>query len=278
MARAQRSTTNNRREPKSRDNLPARQQDNVYTAFAGRAGSAGAVIFAKFNGNNGDFTYGTNPAKELEPGTEILVDMSQAVRHGWICWKESQVVDETMVPITEGSPPSEHDLPDHGPYAKEGDGWKQQVSLRFRLPDTGEELELKMTSRAGIRGVGGLCKEYGAQFRDHGPEDLILVALDSKSYTPKDKSYGRKYAPVFEIVEFIDPDKAGEMLGLAAPDDEDEDAEDQAQLADDSSEEDEGKIPVDDDEEEQDDDPPAKQEAPSASSRRPSRGRRAKKV
>lgn len=288
MARADRNTT---REVATRPTTAvARQSDNVFTMTAAALGSdGGGVIYGKFNGNNGDFTYGTNPAKELEPGTAVLVDMQQAVRRGWICWKDGSVVDERMVLITQGNPPREDELPDKGPYTKKDDGWKEQVSIRFKIFETGEEIELKMTSRAGIRGVGALCKAYGAEFRDHEPDSLIVVVLDSKGYTPKDKSYGRKYAPIFEIDEFISPDEAAERLGLPAGDD--DDAEEggkgeapwEPQGGSDENVQDEGEIPVEDDEDEGDapqDAPPVRQEAPQVSDRRSraAGGRRSKRV
>lgn len=285
MARAERTTT---REVATRPTTAvARQSDNVFTMTAAALGSdGGGVIFGKFNGNNGDFTYGTNPAKELEPGTAVLVDMQQAVKRGWICWKDGSVVDERMVLITQGNPPREDELPDKGPYTKKDDGWKEQVSIRFKLFETGEEIELKMTSRAGIRGVGALCKAYGAEFRDHDPDSLIVVILDSKGYTPKDKSYGRKYAPIFEIDEFISPDEAAERLGMPGDDDAGEDAEQGAPWKDEGDSgdvQDEGEIPVQDDEDEGDarrDAPPVRQEAPQVSDRqtRVAGGRRSKRV
>ena len=292
MARAARNTENRQVAPRTTTAV-ARHGDNVFTSTAAALGSdGGGVIFGKFNGNNGDFTYGTNPAKELEPGTAVLVDMQQAVKRGWICWKDGEVKDERMVLITQGNPPREDELKDHGPYTKKDDGWKEQVSIRFKLFETGEEIELKMTSRAGIRGVGALCKAYGAEFRDHEPDALIVVVLDSKGYTPKDKSYGRKYAPIFEIDEFISPDEAAERLGLpaggdaAAEDDgEDNGAPWEQQEGGDGAVQDEGEIPTlaedaEDDDADQKDAPPVRQEAPQVSDRRSraAGGRRSKRV
>lgn len=280
-ARASRNTTAGREVAVRKTTAVARGADNPFTAAAAALGSdGGSYAFGKFNGNNGDWTYGSNPAKEIEPGSRILIDMNQGVRRGWICWKAGEVKDERMVLVSQGNPPSEDQLTDHGPYEKKDDGWKEQVSVRFRLLDNGDEVELKMTSRAGVRGVGALCRGYGAQFRDYDADSLIVVEIDSKEYTPKDKSFGRKYAPVFEIVEFISPDQAAELLGDVDAGEE-EGTSEEAPWAGDKAPvtvEDEGEIPVQDDDEGDDvqDAPPVQRTAPSVSVR--PQGRRSKRA
>lgn len=277
MARATRNTTG--REVAPRENRAvATMGDNPFAAAAAACGSdGGGVIFGKFNGNNGDFTYGSNPPKEIPAGSRILVDMNRGAKRGWICWKDGAVVEERMVLLVEGAPPQESALPDHSPYSKKDDGWKEQVSLRFRLLDTGEEIELKMTSRAGIRSFGSLCKEYGAVFRDYEKDDLILVVLDSNSYMPKDKSFGRKYAPIFELSEFVTPDEAAELLGEVDTSDDDEASPEETVEETTTEAKDEGVIPTlpeDEDEQQQQDEPPVQQAAPRAQSG----GRRSKRV
>lgn len=195
----------------TRGGVPATVGDNPWTRFASESGSGG-INFLKFNGNTGEYSYGS-PVKTLAVDTECAVDMRIGVRKGWICWKEGKVVDEIMVVITEGNPPARHQLQDHGPYSKTEDGWKEQASLQLRDLATGDEFEFKTTSKSGIRAIGGLCKAYGAEFRDHDPEDLVVVTLGSNSFIPKDKSYGRKHAPVLEIVEWLTPDQADEIFG-----------------------------------------------------------------
>jgi hypothetical protein len=270
-------TTAPREGAKRPNTAVARRVDNPFTAAAAALGSdGGGVTFGKFNGNNGDFTIGSNPVVELPAGTLVLLDMERAVKRGWICWKEALVVDETMISITQGNPPREDELEDHSPYVKKDDGWKEQVSIRFKVLETGDEVELKMTSRAGIRGIGALLKAYGAEFRDHDPNALIVVELDALRYTPKDKSFGPKYAPILQIKEFISPDEAAKRLGITDDDDDDDDdAEDQAVAA-----SDEGVIPVDDDDDDDGDvdadAPPVRQEAPQVQER--GNGRRTRRI
>jgi hypothetical protein len=182
--------------------------------FAAAAAAMGAQEgnFLKFNGNSGDFTYGQKD-DELPHGTQLAADMIGFSR-GWICWKDGEVEDEINVPILQGEPPLEHTLPDHGPYTKHDDGsedgWVEQAKINFRDVETGEAYIYKATSKSGRRALGSLLKDFSKQFHLHDGETPV-VEISGLSYTPKDKKLGKKYAPVFKIVGWLNAVEMGEL-------------------------------------------------------------------
>jgi hypothetical protein len=171
-------------------------------ASAGDDLGAQGGIFMKFNGNTGDFTAGQDQ-DDVPHGTQLAALMDGFAR-GYICWKNSEVVDEIMVPVLEGKPPHEGDLEDHGPYEKYDDGtedgWSEQAKLVFRSVATGEDLTFKTTSKSGLRALGALSKDYGRLFRSH-PDEYPIIEVGATEFTPKNnKKIGKKYAPSFRIV------------------------------------------------------------------------------
>jgi hypothetical protein len=188
-------------------------------AAAAAALGAGEGNFLKFNGNTGDFTYGQKD-EELPHGTQLAADMLNFAR-GWICWKDGEVEDEIMVPILKGEPPLEHTLPDHGPYEKHDDGsedgWAEQAKIGLRDVETGETYLYKTTSKSGRRALGQLLKDFSKLHRMH-PGETPVVEISGQSYTPKDKKLGKKFAPIFKIVGWMnDADLAQLDEGSDAP-------------------------------------------------------------
>lgn len=157
-------------------------------------------VYLKFNGNTGDFTFGSDQ-DELQTGTELVAVMDSIAR-GWICWNDSEVIDEVMVSILDGQPPSEKELEDHSPYASDDDGWSEQIRIVFKDVESGETYTFKTSSRAAMRAVGSLMKDYSRQFKNH-PDELPVVEIGSTSYIPKEKKHGKKHAPTFKIVSWM---------------------------------------------------------------------------
>lgn len=180
-----------------------------YAAAANALGGSDAK-YLKFNGNSGEYTHGKEQ-DELPHGSKLAVNMAQ-FRRGWICWKEGNVVQEIMVPVSEGLPPSQSDLPDHGPYvvtAEQKDGWSEQAAIDLRDITTGAEYTLKVTSKSGLRGLGTLLKDFIKAYKAH-PDELPVVELGSSTFMPKQKSFGKKHAPKLTIVEWVNE---AELLG-----------------------------------------------------------------
>lgn len=188
-------------------------QESAYDPFASAANdmAGSSAIYAKFNGNSGEFSYGAQ-SEEVEAGERMAANVVGA-RRGWICWKESEVVEEIMVPILEGRPPAEHTLTNHGPYEKHADGtedgWSEQFSIAFRLlgeAHDGVEITYKSSTKSAMRPFGDLLKQFSREYKNN-PGKVPIVEFGKGSYMPKEKKHGKKYFPTFKIVEWIDEDE-----------------------------------------------------------------------
>jgi len=188
-------------------------QGSTYDPFARAADdmAGSSSIYAKFNGNSGEFTYGSN-ATEIEAKERMAANVA-GMRRGYICWKESEVVEEIMIPIIDGPPPAENTLTDHGPYEKHPDGtedgWSAQSSITLRLlgeDHDGVEITYKTSTKSAQRPLGDLIKQYSRAYKDH-PGCIPIIEFDKGSYMPKEKKHGKKYFPQFKIVDWIDEDE-----------------------------------------------------------------------
>lgn len=188
-------------------------QDSAYDPFAAAASDmgGGSAIYAKFNGNSGEFTYGAQ-AEEVEVG-ELMAANVAGARRGWICWKDSEVVEEVMTPIAEGSPLRKDQLTDHGPYTKHEDGtedgWSEQFSIEFRLlgeSHDGVEITYKTSTKSAMRPLGDLIKQYSREYKNN-PGKVPIVEFSKGDYMPKEKKHGKKYFPKFRITDWIDEDE-----------------------------------------------------------------------
>jgi hypothetical protein len=172
--------------------------------------------FLNFNGNTGEITFGSE-SNSLGDNSSVVADlMGMAV--GWICWKNSEPVEEVLVPVTQGKPPLEHELKDHGPY---GDGWREAISLPMIVESVagdpnhefvGTKLLFKTSTGGAVRSTKKLSGAFGKLFREHLGE-MPIVEISTESYTPRDKKFGKKYAINFKIVDWIDEVGLAEIVG-----------------------------------------------------------------
>ncbi|MCH8112997.1 MAG: hypothetical protein IH905_13765, partial [Proteobacteria bacterium] len=99
------------------------------------------------------------------PDEEALEDHEAAFAmhtfaHGFVCWKDGDVVDEKMVLVASGElRPLFDELPDHGPYEND-DGWVGTASIQLRLLKTDEEFLYRPSSRGGLNALAGLARKY----------------------------------------------------------------------------------------------------------------------
>jgi hypothetical protein len=178
---------------------------NAYDPFAQAGEEMGGsnAQYLKFNGNSGEFTFGAEQ-EELVAGTKLAVDMN-SFRRGFICWKDEKVVDEHMVRVIDGAPKDKSELQDHGPYVISEDkkeGWADQAAVNFRDIASGKEYTFKVSSVSAIRALGTLLKDYSKEYKSH-PGELPIITLDSSSFMPKNKAWGKKYSPKLAISEWL---------------------------------------------------------------------------
>lgn len=180
--------------------LAAMGGGNPFLDAADSMGASSGALFTKFDGNTGKWSYGKDQ-EEIEKGTRVALNAAE-IRRGWICWKDGEVQQETMVRIVDGSPPAKGELPDYGPFDRDQDGWREQSSVEFRDVEGGEQFLFKTSSKGGRIAVANLVKDYGRSFQQH-PGELAIVELGNVSFDAKDergRKLGKKYAPAFKIV------------------------------------------------------------------------------
>lgn len=192
--------------------------------------------FLEFDGNTGDYLYGPgNEKKELAHGSRLAVDMVH-FRKGWICWKNSKVVDEVMQTIIENpAGPSKDELADHSPYDTSGelkDGWTAQRSFDMIFGETGEIFLFKTMSGGGRRGARDLLEAFVKSYKLH-PGMLPIVEIGASKFDVKNdkgKKVGTKFAPKFTVVDWLLQTTYLEMKDAALSGDtnDDDDGEDDA--------------------------------------------------
>ena len=188
-------------------------------ADAGKGVADGAYL--KFNGNDGRWSYGQDD-EDLPEGSRVVGDM-ETLAFGWMCWVDSAVEEEILVPVVDGKPPLEHELTDHGPY-DDDDGWREAASVSLVLESYGDDDQddavgtplLWKTSTGGqVRQLRKLSAAYGRVFAQH-PGEFPIIELGAESYTPKVKKHGKiKWSPVLKIVGWM---TAEELAGLTGDD------------------------------------------------------------
>lgn len=196
--------------------------EDYFAAVAAEASTfrdGGGVMFMKFDGNTGDYSYGADNT-ELPLGTLVAVNI-QSYRRGWICWNDGEVVDEIMVPIHEGAPPKKHELPDHGPYTEDNDGWSEQYTIEFTLI---EEPFLTLLFQANNRSkriaFENMMKDFAKGFKLH-EGCAPIIELDEREFEGKAKEGKRKYRKHAPILKIVDWKSLEELAALTegSPDD-----------------------------------------------------------
>ena len=177
------------------DKVPA-EHENPWLAAAAEAGSdLGKLLkFVKGKWEIGD--------DAVPDGTEFVAYIDQVVR-GWVCFKDSKVVDRIIGKIADGfRPPPREELPDtdQSKWEKDAKGeardpWVLQWFLPMIAVETGDFVTFVTGSRGGAAALGHLCRIYG---RKTHTGMLPIVALRTRSY--KHHVYGRIETPDFTIV------------------------------------------------------------------------------
>jgi len=197
-------------------------------ADAGKGVADGAYL--KFNGNDGRYSFGQDD-EDLPDGSRVVGDM-ETLAFGFMCWVDSAVEEEILVPVIDGKPPLEHELTDHGPY-DDDDGWREAASVSLVLESYGNDDQddavgtplLWKTSTGGqVRQFRKLSAAYGRVFSQH-PGEFPIIELSAESYVPKVKKHGKiKWSPVLKIVGWM---TAEELAGLTGDELGDDDYEEE---------------------------------------------------
>jgi len=157
------------------------------------------VGFLKMD-KTGAWNWGTDETP-VEEGTPVYVDPNGFV-HGWQCWADtdipgvgSELLGEVLAPMFEPLPPKPHEVPENGRE------WGQLCGLSCVVD--GQRLTYSTTSKGGLSAFAALADEYAKQATKAPSKMIAVVNLSSDSYKHKNKTYGRIYTPVIDIVGWV---------------------------------------------------------------------------
>lgn len=160
--------------------------------------SSEGELYGNFT-REGQWTMG--PDDDLVPDDEFAVNIL-TMKTGHVCWVGGEVRDECVVPILgkERQTPR-GELPDHGPYTGERDGWMDQRIIQMKGVNTEVEICVKKGTDGFIKAFKGLGRAILVQMRN-GANCLPIVKLESDFYVSK--KYGNKtYFPIIRIVRWV---------------------------------------------------------------------------
>ena len=158
--------------------------------------------------------------EEVPLGTRVVIAM-QSMAHGRTCWKGGAPIDEAMRLVSEGPPPDEGELADHGPYDEDAnEGWQFGVSVEMVMYETGEQVLFRTGSNGGRKALSGLARAYGRK-RHENPNITPIASLDTGDYFNKRFSNTINF-PVFRVDDWVDETQliaSGGKVADAAVDD-----------------------------------------------------------
>jgi len=174
--------------------------------------------FLQFSGKEGRFKYrdGDNE-KELAPGSRLFVDQN-SIKHGYKCWKNSDVVDSYESDFTQALPPLE-DMEDHGPFEDDRDGWQTYIAVMLKDTKSEELYRLEISSVSGRKSLGDMVRQIFEKAPLHRDGDALkgyaVVELGNSSF--KSKGF-KNYKPILTVVDWNeDAVIAAPQAALPAP-------------------------------------------------------------
>lgn len=174
--------------------------------------------FLQFSGKEGRFKYRDgNDDKELAAGTKLIVDQN-SIKHGYKCWKNSDVVDSYETEFTKALPPLE-DMEDHGPFDDDRDGWQTYIAVMLKATDSDDLYRLEISSVSGRKSLGDMIKQIMEKAPLHldgnSLKGYAVVELGASSF--KSKGF-KNYKPILTVVDW-DEDARIEatQAAIAAP-------------------------------------------------------------
>lgn len=157
---------------------------------------------------DGIWVYGSNN-DEVEPGSQWAIN-PYSFQHGWICWGNSEVLGEVMVPHGQPLPPRS-ELPAHEYVDDNGNtreaSWDDQLSFHLMCVygvDKGLEVLYKATSYGGKKAVGAVARAIAGEASDGSLAVVPVVELNVDSY--QHKKWGKIYTPELDIVRWMTMD------------------------------------------------------------------------
>lgn len=180
------------------------------SAVLDNVGTGGAIL--KYSGKTGVFSHRD---EVVEHGSRLAFMLSHA-EEGWVCWKGGKIVDRRWRKLLSRMPKIlEDDLPDHGPFSREGEGWTQAVRVTVRRLEDGMQFELMFSSKSGISTLMQLFADYvtKARMKEEAPGvfKTPIVEIGAEPFTTQ-KAAGRIWAPRLTIVDWMGQAEIDELM------------------------------------------------------------------
>jgi hypothetical protein len=176
---------------------------------AGGAGGAG-VNYLDFSGKAGVYKLGKNKT-DIDEDTLFLVEPA-ATMAGWTCWKDGNVADDRkakhkwMVTDALMNPEiviQQHQLDDHGPYKKDGDGWKKMRGVALLALDKLDvSIEFCSTAISAIYGMNDLLQEASDRLLA-GEPSMPIIWLGKEQFTAQGST---NWKPTFNVEIWVTRD------------------------------------------------------------------------
>ena len=177
------------------------------------SGMGGGGTILKYSGNTGVFSF---KDETFEHGSRFAFRLF-GVEKGYVCWKDGKLIERALVPIySSAQRPTLADLPDFGPYTKQGDGWSEAYRVMVVNLEDGSEYEFTVSNRSGCNAMGALVKDFHGKARmtldQDGNLKTPVVEINARSFESK-KFSGKKYAPEFKIVDWLSSEDMRMVVG-----------------------------------------------------------------
>lgn len=157
---------------------------------------------------SGEWVYGQDDV-EITADAQFAVN-PYSVKQGYICWCDSEVHGEIMVPMTQPMPNLAEIEEKYGVPLDEEERacpWRQQMQVEMKCisgQDEGLTLTYKPSSVGGLSALKDVINQLIAQLQVDQVNYVPVITLDVDNY--KHKKHGKIYAPEIEIVEYIGMD------------------------------------------------------------------------
>jgi hypothetical protein len=156
---------------------------------------------------------------EVPEGTEMVAILDELLV-GWLKWENNKPADMRMGKVSDGFLPMRRaelgdDDKDNWETDDRGDRrdpWQLTNVLILKALEGEKLYTFATSSKGGMGAIGKLCGAYGKHMRSK-PGEFPVVSLQVDSYKHPNKSYGKIFTPLLEIVGWVDK---GESLAALA--------------------------------------------------------------
>lgn len=138
---------------------------------------------------------------EVTSDQRLYVDPMGFV-HGWQCWADTDIpgvssakLGEEIVPMFDPLPARPAQVPENGRP------WAELRGMSLLLD--GEKLVYSTTSVGGRNAIAKLAQTFYDKYVSDPSKMIAVVQLGNDSYKHKNKTYGKIYVPIIEVVDWV---------------------------------------------------------------------------